>query len=445
MWRRVAWPALALIALALAASSLATHLGSPARHSLVVASIPYWNIQHGTEVVLANRTAVNEVSPWIYGLTATGDIVPQYPPGQASAVAADMARLRKAHLRIVPSIANITGGAWDYPAVANVLHSPARMHQQIDAIVALVQHEKYSGVDIDYEELHASDRRAFTEFAADLAAALHKRGKVLSVAVFPQTATPASTEPNASQDYAALGRLADQVRIMAYNYHWADSAPGATAPIGWVRAVMRYATSQMPASKVVLGVPLYGYDWPDGAASAATVSWLQALRLSRQHHASAHYSKAAQAPYFSYVSGGRTHTVWFENAASSAAKFQVAKGSGAAGVYLWMYGYEDPGTWSSLRSVLPLSGPNASSTSSAVPLCRGGSSRCSSSASTSPSGARSARCGWPKHAPLDWHAAARERSRPGWPAGSRCPCAPARPAPARSSGRSRWLSRTSPS
>jgi len=399
LWRRAAWPALALIALALAASSLASHLGSPARHSLVVASIPYWNIQHGTDVVLANRTAVNEVSPWIYGLTATGDIVPQYPPGQASAVAADIARLRKAHLPIVPSIANITGGAWDYPAVANVLHNAVRMHQQIDAIVALVQREKYAGVDIDYEELHATDGRAFSQFATDLAAALHKRGKVLSVAVFPQTATPAPGQPNASQDYAVLGRVADQVRIMAYNYHWANSAPGATAPISWIRSVMRYATSQMPASKVVLGVPLFGYDWPDGKASASTVSWLQALRLSRQYHASASYSKAAQAPYFSYVSGGRSHTVWFENAESSTAKFEVAKGSGAAGVYLWMYGYEDPGTWSSLRSVLPVSGPNASSTSSAVPLCRGGSSRCSCSASTSPSGARSASYGWQRRSP----------------------------------------------
>ena len=370
-WRRLpgraAWPALALLAFALAAFSIAAHIGDPARRTLVVASVPYWNIQHGTAVVLANRTAVNEVSPWIYGLTATGAIVPQYQPGQAGTVAADIARLRAAHLRIVPSIANITGGAWNYPAVSRVLHDPVVMRQQVDAIVSLVQREKYAGIDIDYEELHAGDRPGFTQFASDLAAALHHRGKVLSVAVFPQTATPAPGEPNAAQDYAALGQVADQVRIMAYNYHWANSAPGATAPVSWVRAVMKYATSQMPASKVVLGVPLFGYNWPDGGAQAGTVSWLQALRLSRQYHAPASYSKAAQAPYFSYVSRGRSHTVWFENATSSAAKFQVVKGSGAAGVYLWMFGYEDPGTWSSLRTVLPVSGPDASSTSTAVP------------------------------------------------------------------------------
>ena len=45
--------------------------------------------------------------------------------GQASAIAADIARLRAAQLRIVPSIANVTGGNWDYQAIARILHNPA--------------------------------------------------------------------------------------------------------------------------------------------------------------------------------------------------------------------------------------------------------------------------------------------------------------------------------
>jgi spore germination protein len=364
---RAAWPALAILAVALVGLTLVTHLSHPSRRTLVVASMPYWSIQHDTAVVLANRQDVNEVSPWIYGLSTSGTIVPQYPPGQAAAVAADVAELRAAHMRIVPSIANVTGGAWNYQAITRILHNPTLMRQHVDAIAALVQRENYAGIDIDYEELHAADRQAFTQFIGELSAALHAHGKVLSVAVFPQTAAPASGQPNTAQDYAALGKVADQVRIMGYNYHWANSGPGATAPIGWVQSVLRYAKSQMPASKVVLGIPLFGYDWPDGNAAAATLSWLQALHLSRQYHAASSYNKASQAPYFSYAGGGRTHIVWFENAASSRAKFEAVKGNRVAGVYLWMYGYEDPGTWSSLRAVLPTSGPNASSTSAAVP------------------------------------------------------------------------------
>jgi spore germination protein YaaH len=239
------------------------------------------------------------------------------------------------------------------------------MRQHVKAIVALVQRQNYAGIDIDYEEMQSRDRQVFTEFSTELGAALHVHGKVLSVAVFPQTSAPARGQSDFAQDYAALGKVADQVRIMGYNFHWDTSPPGATAPIGWVRSVLTYAVSQMPASKVVLGIPLFGYDWPHGKA-AAVVSWLQARRLWRQYHSAVRYDDARQAPYFTYTKGGSTHIVWFENAESSRAQFQAVKADGAAGVYLWMYGYEDPGTWASLGAVLPTSGPSAS-TSVAVP------------------------------------------------------------------------------
>jgi spore germination protein len=164
---------------------------------------------------------------------------------------------------------------------------------------------------------------------------------------------------NVAQNFAAIGRVANQVRIMAYDYHWATSAPGPVAPLPWVRSVLKYAKSQIPAHKIILGVPLYGYDWSGGNAQAVT--WLQALRLARAHHVTARYDTSAQAPWFSYTdSSGRRHVVWFENQASSTAKFDVALGSQIGGVYLWMFGYEEPGTWPALAGALPVPAPQRS-------------------------------------------------------------------------------------
>lgn len=364
-----AWLGVVLLAAALVGLTMvtmATLRGTPSRHTLVVASMPYWNIRHGTEVVLAHRGAVTEVSPWMYGLDGSGQIDTQYPPGQAAAVTGDIRRLRSAGLLVVPSLANVTGGRWAYPAAARMLHSPPLMAGQVAAIVALVQREHYAGIDIDYENLHAADRQAFSTFITRLGHALHARGKVLSVAVFAKT-TNAGTAPfNVAQDYAAIGRAADQVRLMAYDYHWPTSPPGPIAPVGWVRSVLRYAKTQIPADKIVLGIPLYGYDWSGGHGTG--LSWLQALRLSRQYHVTPRYDAASQAPWFSYTdAAGRRHTVWFENAQSSRAKFEAAHDAGIAGVYLWMYGYEDTATWPAVRQVLPASGPHALSTSKAVP------------------------------------------------------------------------------
>ena len=236
---------------------------STPRHSLVVASMPYWNIDHDTSAVLGHEHAVNEASPWMYGLSGSGEIDPQYGAGQAAAVAADIPRLRAAGKLIVPSIANITGGKWAYQPVARMLHSPSCGRRRCRDR-GLVQQNQYAGIDIDYEELHAADRRRSpVRHRAGQGPARERQGAV-GRGVRPdhqRGARPAQRVPGLRGARPA----ADQVRIMGYNYHWETSAPGPTAPIGWVRGVLSYATRQMPASKVVLGVPLFGYDW-DGNA-----------------------------------------------------------------------------------------------------------------------------------------------------------------------------------
>jgi spore germination protein YaaH len=324
--------------------------GGPAR--AVVASLPYWDIRNGTATVLAHRQDFTEVSPWIYGLAADGRIEAQYGPAQAPAIATAIARLRQAGLPVVPTLANITAGNWSYAPVARMLHDPAQRRQQVAAIVALVLAHRYAGIDIDYESLHAADRRPFTAFVTSLAAALHAHGRTLSVAVFAKTSNAGYGGANLAQDYAAIGRAADEVRVMAYNYHWATSPPGPVAPIGWVRAVLRYARTQIRASKIILGVPLYGYDWSGGRGAA--LSWLRAFQLSTRYHARPRYDPAAQEPWFGYTAGGRRHVVWFENQASSRAKFEAAAGAGAGGVFLWMFGYEDVTTWGALHAALPV-------------------------------------------------------------------------------------------
>ena len=180
----------------------------------------------------------------------------------------------------MPTLANMTDGSWSYPPVARMLHTPALMSRHIAAIVSLADRENYAGIDIDYEGLHAGDRQALSTFITRLAAALHAHGKILSVAVFAKTSDAGYGGQNVAQDYAAIGRAADQVRRMAYDYHWNTSAPGPIAPISWVRSVIDYARTQIPAARLVLGIPLYGYDWPATAPPTSPPSRRSSWRLS---------------------------------------------------------------------------------------------------------------------------------------------------------------------
>ena len=192
-----------------------------------------------------------------------------------------------------------------------------------------MQREDYAGIDIDYEDLQASDRTAFTTFITQLAGALHVAGKMLSVDLFAKSSDRGYDQRNLAQDYQAIGRVADQVRLMGYDYHWASSGPGPVAPISWIRAVLSYAKTQIPAGKIILGVPLYGYDWSGGHGTP--VSWLQAFQLSGRYGVRPQFDAASQSPWFAYTdAAGRRHVVWFENGPSTRPSSRRRKTPGSA-------------------------------------------------------------------------------------------------------------------
>jgi spore germination protein len=337
-----------VVGLLVTGTAQTTGTKGPARTS--VAALPYWSFSNGTSTVLANRQDFSEVSPWIYGLSTQQQVT------------ADIGRLRASGLHIMPTIANVTGGDFTYAPAARILHDPAVMSSTVKAITALATKNDYAGVDIDFEGLQAGDRQDFTTFLTDLATALHAKGKILSVALFAKASDAGYGPQNVAEDYAAIGRVVDQVRLMTYDYHWNTSAPGPIAPVSWVRDVLAYAKTQIPLSKIILGIPLYGYDWIGNNGSDLTSQ--QAEKLATQYKATIHYDSTSQSPWFTYTdSSGRTHTVWFEDSQSSAAKFAIAKQEGVGGVFMWMYGDEASGTWSQLHRYLPVIGqPIASPT-----------------------------------------------------------------------------------
>jgi hypothetical protein len=71
---------------------LATALGKSAADgrptTVVVASLPFWSLTDGTGVVVAHPGTFTEASPWVYGLTAAGQIVAQAPTRAAETAAA---------------------------------------------------------------------------------------------------------------------------------------------------------------------------------------------------------------------------------------------------------------------------------------------------------------------------------------------------------------------
>ena len=302
--------------------------------------VPYMGFLE-QKTLTENADVLTEVNFFWYELGADGLIrgAVQSPQGLQAA--------RDAGLRILPSILN---GDFDRDRVAAIIHDPARRDEHVAAIVQLVMENNYDGIDIDYESLHAEDRDAFTAFIEALAAALHKEGKLLSTTVHPKTGGGGTWGGPQAQDWARLGAVSDEFKIMIYDYHHGASEAGPIAPLDWADAVLTYAESQVEPGKIFMGVPFYGYDWV--GSTGESLEWRQAVKRARIYSAEVQRDASSGEAWFTYDDGRRA--VYFNDAETLRGRLALLRDRhpDIAGVSIWRLGGEDPANWAVLREML---------------------------------------------------------------------------------------------
>lgn len=302
--------------------------------------VPTWERASVLESLRANGAWIGHASPFWFTLGARGDRI------VAARGAWDPQVLQIAteqSIELTPTVSN----SFDRVRLGRMLRSPSLRHRHVTQLTALVADPMFAGLDVDYENLAVRDRALFTRFATELAAALHAQGKTLSMTLMAATGPRSGSIGAAATDYAGIGAVADEVRVMAYDYHWSCGAPGPIAPIDWVERVAAYVSSVVPPEKVVLGMPLYGYDWPKRGC-AASRTWQSVQAISSAQRGAQSWSGPWATPTLRY---GR-RTVWFEQADSSIAKADVAREHGLRGVAMWRIGGEDPETWPAVGAAL---------------------------------------------------------------------------------------------
>ncbi len=197
----------------------------------------------------------------------------------------------------------------------------------------------YRGVDLDFESVYREDAALFASFVSQLHDALAPYKIPVIVALAPKTSSDQRGETYEGHDYALLGKAADILLLMTYEWGYSYSAPRAVAPIDGVRQVVEYAVSQIPAEKLLLGMPNYGYDWtlPHIQGNRArSISCQEAVTLAVDNRVSIRYDKGSETPWFRYADQyGIEHEVWFEDPRSIAAKLKLVDEFGLGGVGYW--------------------------------------------------------------------------------------------------------------
>lgn len=216
-------------------------------------------------------------------------------------------------------------------------------------IVNLLVQYQCDGVNLDLEKAPPEERAHFSRFIQTWSAMFRRSNFLVTIDVPAMSDSEPSDIWKGSFDYQALGRAVDEVILMTYEEHWPASPPGSVASIPWVANILNYALAVIPAQKIYMGIPLYGYDWPE-RGNAQVISYHRAIDLARRYGAPLQWNHIQHSTFFRYETRWGRHTVYFEDPRSLKDKLDLAESKGITGVAIWEMNLSYPQVWEVLKT-----------------------------------------------------------------------------------------------
>ncbi len=278
---------------------------------------------------------LSQLSVFSYGFTAEGVLIPPLED-DTPLIQAALSFGTAPILTLTPFGED---GMFNNYLISRITNDLEAQNILIENIASKVIEKGYQGVDIDFEFILEEDKYVFAEFVANVRARINQLGYPVSVALAPKTSDDQPGLLYGGKDYALLGEAADFVLLMTYEWGYTYGPPLPVAPLPNVRQVVEYALTRIPAAKINLGIPNYGYDWPlpyeRGVTAATTIGNMQAVQIAIENDAVIQYDEAAQSPFFTYERDGISHIVWFEDVRSMNAKFGLVEEFNLNGMGYW--------------------------------------------------------------------------------------------------------------
>ena len=342
--------------------------GSPAlKTHEVFGFAPYWTLPEATGFDVADLTTIAYFSVDVNGDGSIDESGPGWTGYESQDLADLITRAHAAGARVV-----LTATCFGQSALNQLTSDPTTAAKRLSSsLIALVSAKNLDGVNFDFEGQGSADQAGLDTLIAQVSAALRAADPHWQVTM--DTYASSAGDPGGFYDIAGLAPSVDAFFVMAYDMN--ASSPSPTAALtgsGFtdLDALEQY-TAVVPASKVILGVPYYGYDWPTtgpglGATATGNPTPLSYAQIAAANHP-VYWDPVTQTAWTSYQVGTQWHQTWFDNPTSLALKAQLAGFFHIAGVGVWALGMDgnDPSMLAALLGNAPVvknfvAGPGAS-------------------------------------------------------------------------------------
>ena len=329
--------------------------------------LPYWEL-----VDTSTRLDWEKISTVAYfgvGADATGNLMKKDADGSLSTgwsgwTSARMTSvINAAHSSGARVVLTVQSFGWTSTGLArqrSLLGSPTYRARLARQIVAAVRDRGADGVNLDFEPIPSGYGDEFTALVRTVRAKLNAAAKGYQL-TFDTTGWIGNYPVKAA---TAKGG-ADAVFVMGYDYRGSASTPvGSIAPMGGplydVADTLAAYLEEVPASKIILGVPYYGRAWSTASAAlhaknisgakygvSASVPYANAAAFAASY--GRHYDPVEGVAWVAYRRENCTaahgcvkpwRQLYYDDATALRAKYDLVNRLGLRGIGIWALGYD---------------------------------------------------------------------------------------------------------
>lgn len=232
--------------------------------------------------------------------------------------------------------------------------------KRITTILQMLHYAKLydlDGINIDYENVHTKDKENLNQFMRELWPLAQEQGLVVSIDVTPKSN---SEMWSAFLDRRELSKAVDYLIVMAYDEHWAASPKaGSVASLPWSQAAINkiIKEDEIPADKLIMGVPLYTRVWTETQkegetkVSSKAIGMKKAQEIIKTNKLTPKFLEDIGQNYVEYQEDGATKKIWLEDKKSLEARVKLIKSLNLAGVATWTRSFGSDEAWEVLKTV----------------------------------------------------------------------------------------------
>lgn len=234
---------------------------------------------------------------------------------------------------------------------SGILNDGLKREYVIKQILAFAALYQLDGINIDFENIYKSDKEAYTQFVRELTPLLREQGLTVSVDV---TIPDGSDTWSRCYDRKALGETVDYVCLMTYDQTSAGSrTAGSTAELDWVESNLKKTLKEVPAEKLLMGIPLYTRLWEEttdenGKLTAKTgkaLTMQAAASLMEENNVVAQWDERSGQHVAEFTSGNTTYKMWLEDEHSVNYKSALVHKYNLAGTAAWSHNFANEKVW----------------------------------------------------------------------------------------------------